>query len=121
MDRLRMKVRDLLEKWLRGEVGEHEVMEEAERLIDTLGWPEFPEGDDRSIAMEVLSQLEILGHQLITKQDIPAMLHFLSADTGHSLEAWSQWREYWNGVDFSERRQKLKGNPFYSQLRLEDE
>jgi len=48
------------------------VHEEAEALTERLGeWPNYEETDPRSIAMEVLSQLEVLNYQLITSEDIP--------------------------------------------------
>lgn len=107
-------LRELLTRWLKGDLDERDVHEEAERLwSQSEEWPEYSEEDPRSIPLEVLSQLEILNHQLITKEDVPAMLRFLDTPPSRELDAWRRWREYWDEVDFDKRRQELKDNPYY--------
>jgi hypothetical protein len=110
----RHELQTLLRLWEEGKHSERDVHEEAERLWE-MGrpWPEYPEEDDRSIAVEVLSQLDILNHQLITREDIPAMLTFLSTPPDHARQGWSLWRDYWTNIDFARRREQLADNPYY--------
>jgi hypothetical protein len=104
-------------KWARGELDERSVHEEAEALYEQLEpLPEYPPEDARSIPIEVLSHLEILNHQLIVREDIPAILDFLETHPGKELEAWSQWEAYWNTLDYDERMERLRDNPYYSSL-----
>ena len=96
-------------------IDEREVHEEAERLCDHYEeWPMFPEHHPESIAIEVLSHLEILNHQLITREDIPAMLTFLDTPLGKELRGWKTWRRYWDGLNLHSRQNVLKNNPYYS-------
>jgi hypothetical protein len=110
----RVVIRSLLQRWRSNEIDEREVHEEAERLLDEHGWIEYPENDDRSVVMEVLSQLAILNLQLVTREDIPAMLGFLDTPPGEASKAWQPWRRYWNSLDYEKRREELKQNPYYS-------
>jgi hypothetical protein len=107
-------IRSLLRRWRSDEIDEREVREEAERLLDEHGWIEYPENDDRSVALEVLSQLGILDRQLVIREDIPAMLGFLDTPPGEASKGWQTWRRYWNSLDYEKRREELKQNPYYS-------
>ena len=108
-------IQTLLERWQSGVIDEREVHEEAEMLWDEHEeWPTFPEHHPESIAIEVLSHLEILNHQLITREDIPAMLTFLDTPPGKELQGWKAWRRYWEGLDLRSRQKALKDNPYYS-------
>lgn len=107
-------LRGLLGRWRAGEVDERFVHEEAERLWDANDqWPQYEESDPRSIALEVLSQLEVLNHQLITPEDIPAILDFLETPPGEEEAAWEKWRAHWKSVDYQERRAALASTPYY--------
>lgn len=104
---------DLLDKWEAGILSEAEVHENAEKLWEENDWPDYKEGDSRSIAIEVLSQLEILNHQLITKEDIPAIVHFLKTPGGQERDGWDAWRRYWNNLDLATRKERLKNHSYY--------
>jgi hypothetical protein len=91
------------------------VHEEAEALWDSFKrWPSYPRQDPRSIPLEVLSHLEILDHQLITRGDVPAILEFLDSSPGRELEGWRRWLRYWNELDMHKRVESLKDDPYYS-------
>ena len=107
-------IRSLLQRWRSNEIDERGVHEEAERLLDEHGWIEYPENDDRSVVLEVLSQLGILNRQLVTREDIPAMLGFLDTPPGEAQKGWQTWRRYWNSLDYEKRREELEQNPYYS-------
>jgi hypothetical protein len=107
-------IRSLLEQWRSNELDERGVHEEAERLLDEHGWIEYPENDDRSVVMEALSQLGVLNRQLVTREDIPAMLSFLDTPPGEAPKGWQTWRRYWNSLDYEKRREELEQNPYYS-------
>jgi hypothetical protein len=61
----------------------------------------------------VLAQLEILNHQPITREDVPALLAFLGTPRGQAARGWMQWWQYWDGIDFAQRRRELATNPYY--------
>ena len=62
----RNSIQTLLERWQSGLIDERHVHEEAERLCEQYEeWPTLSEHHPESIALEVLSHLEILNHQLI--------------------------------------------------------
>lgn len=65
--------------------------------------PQLPRDDSRSIPIEVRSHLEILNHQLIVPEDIPAILAFLDTPPGEELAAWHVWESYWNNMDYDRR------------------
>jgi len=111
----RSVLRQILIRWQAGEIDEREVHEEAEAILDRYtGERDLPESDERSIGLEVASQLEILNHQLITKDDIPVMLRFLDTERGREIEAWDEWRRYWDSIDYETRRRQLRHNTYYS-------
>ena len=81
-DASRNHLLDILDKWEVGNLSEVEVHEIAEKLFEQKNWPDCDEGNFRSILVEVLSHLEILNHQLITQEDIPAIVQFLKTPEG---------------------------------------
>ena len=110
----RGELQALVESWQGGALSEREVHERAETMLDEVGeLPHYPESDPRSIAAEVLLQLDVLNHQLITKEDIPAIKAFLETRPGQESSAWAEWRSYWMQLDLESRRQELESNPYY--------
>ena len=106
-------LRDLLRKWAQGRLSERQVHDEAEKLWNSEVWAYVSEADDRSIAIEVLSQLDAMNHQLVIKDDIPAMGDFLNTPLGSSLQGWKSWKKYWASLNFDSRRRELAENKFY--------
>ncbi len=104
---LREELNQLLIRWNTGILTADEVHLEAERLLDNHGWIEINKSDPRSIEYELLSQLDLLNHQLITKDDISAMLCFLHASAGDEIKAWENWAEYWTRIDINKRLDPL--------------
>lgn len=114
-DSLRAQARRLLLQWQAGHVTEADVVVRAESLAArTHGAETLPEADLRSIAQEVLRQLEMLPTQGITTDDVPAVLAFLETRAGREADGWAAWRAYWQSVDFQDRRRSLAGHPFYT-------
>lgn len=110
----RGELQALLDSWQASTVGEREVHERAETLLEEVGeLPHYPESDPRSIAQEVLLQLDMLNHQLITTEDIPAIKAFLETPSGQELQGWAAWKRYWKQLDIDARRQELTSNPYY--------
>lgn len=109
----RSTLRQLLLRWAVGELTEHDVHETAEQLWEADEWPDYGDTDDRSIAIEVLAHLDILNHQLITTQDVPAIVAYLDTVPGQAADGWIQWRQYWANIDWDQRRRQLSGNPYY--------
>lgn len=109
----RLVVLDLLGRWERGELSPPLVLEEAEAALDGAGWPEFPESDPRSIPIEVMSHLEVLNHQFLTVEDVPAMRRFLETPDGLEPEGWNSWVRYLDGIELASRKAALSQDPFY--------
>ena len=84
-------------------------------MVEQIGeWPDYSEHDPRLIPLEVISWLELLNHELITPEDVPAIQAFLRTPLGDELQGWARWREYWDTLDYERRREELKANPYYS-------
>ncbi len=115
----RETVCSILLRWAANKLTEKDVHEEAERIWESEEWPVYDESDDRSIEIEVLSQLAILNHQLITVQDIPVMLEFLATPPGHAREGWERWKRYWESLDMDQRCKELAANPYYTTTPLD--
>jgi hypothetical protein len=107
-----------IDRWLDGELTEAQLHELAESVWERCEWPESAEDDDDSIAIEVLSQLDIMDHQLITKDDGPALLAFLNTPVGEARLGWEVWRRYLDGIDIQARASALAGHEFYSHRKL---
>ena len=112
----RKQLLDLLKQWEAGTLSESQLHEKAEELWEQDEWSQLDKDNPRSIAIEVLSQLEILNHQLITTEDIPAIVNFLRTPIGQEQNGWKTWRQYWENIDLEARKQTLKDNPYYSTL-----
>jgi hypothetical protein len=114
----REELRSLLDRWQTGAINERTVHETAEELWARYGEaPVYPKEDPRSIALEVVSQLEVLNYQLITPVDVPAFLEFLGAPAGRELAAWERWTSYWDGIDYQRRAVELADKSYYAPLR----
>lgn len=112
-------LRTTLARWGAGEITERQVHELAEERWESFpkGPPNHPHNDPRSIPIEVLSQLEILNEQLITREDIPAFVDFLATPRGREEDGWMRLESYWDSVDFDARLRQLADNPYYSKSR----
>jgi hypothetical protein len=109
----RERIVQILLDWQQGIVRESQVQEFAESFTDHVDFPESGHDEDESIAPEVLLCLDALPALLITKDDIPAMIDFLSTPRGQAQHGWDRWQSYWASVDDNERRRQLESNPFY--------
>ena len=91
---------------------EHHPYETAEALWEGGAWPDYGDTDVRSIAFEVLAQLDILNHQLITVEDVPTLVSFLDTASGKTANGWMQCRQYWDSIDWNQRRLALASHPY---------
>ena len=67
---------------------------------------------DHFIMIEVLQYLEFININLTTKDDIPFILKFI--DSGKLYKkAYTQWIHYTDNIDYTERANQLKNDPFY--------
>ena len=111
---IRARLIYLLSKWQRRELSTEKVHAEAESLFRDFVCDEVPRSEPKSILNEVLIQLDILNHQLIIEEDIPAILKFLQTPPTALESGWQIWEAYWNSIDFQDRRQRLANNPYYA-------
>jgi hypothetical protein len=107
---------ELLDRWESGVLDEPRLHMEAESLWDAGDqWPTYPNEDPRSIAIDVLSNLETMNVGFIGRQDIPAIRAFLETPEGQELSGWKTWESYWATVDFTEREKALGADGYYRQ------
>jgi hypothetical protein len=110
----RSQLMNIVESWRLGDIDESAVQRKAEAILEALpATADFGESDDRSIAREVLFQLDALPAVLIVKADIDAIMRFLQTPAGAAAEGWREWRSYWDRIDEGERREQLRNHPFY--------
>ena len=105
MKNLRNSIIDLLDRWENNSINEEKVLIEAEVLFDNhYKEQDYPKNDYRSIIIEVLSQLEIIHHQWILKEDISQIRKFLNTTTDNELKAWRDWQN----IDLKKRESSIK-------------
>lgn len=108
------RIRAWLLEWQQGTMTASGVHAAAEALWEAGDeWPEYSRNDPRSIWLEALSQLDMMNQQLITVEDVPALLAFLDTPSGKEEQAWIAWERYWASVDFRTREKQLRGVPPY--------
>ena len=112
----RSEIREVLLQWQRGDISERDVHEQMEALWERREWPELPDIDDESIAIQAVMKLDGLNVEWITRDDIPAFLDFLGTALGRAPEGWAQWRRYWDSVDMTQRQEQLRDNTYYSRV-----
>ena len=118
MNNLRNTIIDLLDRCENNIINEEIVLIEAEVLFGKHYLDiDYPKNDYRSIIIEVLSQLEIIHHQWILKDDISQIRKFLNTSTGNELNAWKDWENYWQNIDFKKRDILIKTSTFYMQYK----
>src|SRR5688572_26386115 len=94
---------NLLNRWEVGELDELQLVNEAEHQLEMLGHPQFEHHDVRSVAIDVLLNLEMLFAQWMTRHDIPAMREFLVFGLHDPVTAWQRWAAYWEMLDWEQR------------------
>lgn len=106
----RPAVRELVDGWELDRYTDEQVRARAEHLLDS-GPEGVPAGDED--LLEVLLQLDAMQHQLLTRDDIPALKRLL--DESIDMDArLARWRSYFDGVDLRKRAMSLRDRDFYS-------
>lgn len=96
-----------LESWKRGDLKGKEVYEWAVQRYATSNWE--PEDE---FTNEVLGRLDMLNMNLVTTEDIPALLAFLSAKNGFD-DALKKLESYEASIDKEVRKRKCELDPLY--------
>ena len=109
----RGEVIDVLQKWLKGEVDEEELYRWAGSRYSVSDYDVEDREEDDSITNEVLGHLDMMDMNLVVKEDIPAMIEFLNTPKGKFNEGYSQWARYTKSINYKQRKEKLRHNPFY--------
>jgi hypothetical protein len=107
----RQEVRALLERWQRGETVASQVHIWAE---DRHAVSAFEPEDE--VVNELLGQLDMLNLNLITAEDVPALLRALD-DLGDTDRVIQDLERYFEGIDLVRRSAKCAGDPLYAPLR----
>ncbi len=110
---LRKELIHLLEAWRKGSINVRNIHEEAEFMLEQIDYPQYPRSDARSIATEVLRELDNLPGQWICEEDIPSMITFLETRLGEEETGWHHWEAYWSFIDYKSRKEKLKNRDYY--------
>lgn len=108
MDELKKEIEAKLQEWNLNRLSASELQIFAEKKFGLLSDILEEKQKETSVEYEVISQLEILNHQLIIKKDIPVITEFLKN------ENWEDWKKYWDQIDYDERKKQLQGDKFYS-------
>ncbi len=109
---------DIMEKWKNGDINEIIVHECVEDFLEkeNFQYSNSENNSYESIILEVLSQLDILNRQLICQEDIEAINNFIINGEESPIESWSKWTNYWDNIDYEERKINLSDNPYYISL-----
>lgn len=109
----RQDIIGILKKWSRGEVDAEAVHDwaHARYPLDDYEFDDR-EGED-SAAKEVLAHLDNLDMNLVTQDDIPALIEFLNTPAGQFPTGYDRWQRYEKSVNTAERRKKLRRDPLY--------
>ena len=108
MENLKLEIEHKLLDWKKKKISPLEIQSFAEKKYENLSSIFTDSDKNSSVEFEIISQLEILNHQLIIDEDIPLILDFLKN------ENWDNWREYWDQIDYEKRKELLQGDSFYS-------
>lgn len=108
MNEITKDIEKKLQDWNMNKLSAKELQYFAEKKFELLSESLDEKQKETSVEYEVISQLEILNHQLIIKEDIPVIIQFLKN------ENWEDWEKYWNQIDFKKRKKILRGDKFYS-------
>jgi hypothetical protein len=106
----RSAVYELVEGWESGRYTDEQVRAGAELLLEA-GPEGVPAGDED--LLEVLLQMDGMQHQLLTRDDIPALKRLLDESTDMD-ERLARWRSYFDAVDLRKRAASLRDQDFYS-------
>jgi hypothetical protein len=104
----RNDLRSVLREWAAGRHSPEHVHQWAERRFADEAW----ECED-DIANEVLAQLDMLDINLVTPDDLPALLVILQLPTGQARTASATFGSRLSPADLERRRKELAEDPTY--------
>ena len=111
----REEVAQKLSEWASGRTSSAEVHGWASALflsedVDFADW----EGDEDSVTKEVLGALDMMDMNLVTPQDIPALLAFLGTPVGGFSGGYEKMKKWFDSVDYAARKTCLQSDPLYA-------
>ena len=110
----RSDIRTILQKWQDHKVQPEAVQRWAEMRFNSDQYDVNDWEKEGSIANEVLSLLEMLDFNLMTEQDIPALLQLLGTQKGSFSEGFLRWRDYFCSIDLKARSTELADRQPYA-------
>jgi hypothetical protein len=114
----RKDIEQILLNWSGNILSTNEVLDWADNRypfenVDYEDW----EGDPpKSVSNEILAHLDSLEMNLVTKDDIPAMIRFLETPIGDFERGFKKWCDYNSSIDIRKRIKELQGIPFYEKF-----
>jgi hypothetical protein len=105
----REELRSVLVDWQSGVLLPLEVLEWSEREVAL-------DAPTDEVTKEILSRLDILHLNLVTADDIPALLQALDFPIEQSGEALLSLKRYDESVDWEARKERYQNNPLYGPM-----
>ncbi len=113
----REALRDLLENWRNGALSDMQVHQAAEEMASSGEMKDWdfisPDGSGNHIACMVVSELEMLHLDLITKDDVPFFLVLLELPESKVEEAMSATTRRFSDELWNERKAEIKARYGY--------
>ncbi len=113
----RQDVKDKLIKWQLDDIDAKQVHEWAENSYNTshVEYEDW-EDDEYSVTNSILAELDMLNINLLTKEDIPALIEFLDSPPGKFKESDVKFQRYMRSIDIHERKSQLADIDIYSEF-----
>lgn len=91
----------------------HDWAEDMHMRVELDDWED---GEEHSVANEVLAALDMLDMNLILPEDIPIYLRFLNTPMGRFAEGYSEFQDALERIDYTARQKALATIPIYARF-----
>jgi len=106
-------VKEVLHKWANGSIATHEVHAWAsERHASKVFTLTDKEEEEKSITNEVLALLDCLVLNLVSSDDVPALIKLLETPQGQYKDGIFAWEDYLHSLDLEKRKEEIKKDSF---------
>ena len=104
----------MLRKWQAGSLSAKDVHLWGDDLYPAVEFNDWEGDAENSVAKEVLCALSMLDMNLMTMEDVPIYLEFLSTAHGAFIEGYERYERALEHIDYQAWRQKLGAEPLYA-------
>jgi hypothetical protein len=112
----RAELAEMLYRWQAGALSNRQVHDWAEELFGPADYDDWEgEGmEDGSVACAVLGELDQLDMNLLTVDDVPALLGFLATPPGEFRQGLADWEAEVAKRNIPARQRALRDDPVYA-------